>query len=69
MRYGRGASRGDGEGTFEGGANGYGDEAIGAPPAAPCAVTYALSVAPAPARPTVISDDGVPAKLHNGTHA
>ena len=65
MRYGRGASRGDGEGTFEGGANGYGDEAI----AAPCAVTYALSVAPAPARPTVISDDGVPAKLHNGTHA
>ena len=64
MRYGRGAARGDWEGTFEGGANGYGDEAIGAPPAAPCAVTYALSVAPAPARPTVISDDGVPAKLH-----
>ena len=63
----RRAARGYGERAFEGGTNGYGNEAIGAPPAAPCAVTYALSVAPA--RPTVISDDGVPAKLHNGTHA
>ena len=68
MRYGRGAARGCGEGTFGGGTNGYGDEAIGGPPAAARpAVTYALSVARA--RPTVISDDCVPAKLHNGTHA
>ena len=37
VRYGRGrgAARGYGEGTFVGGTNGYGDEAIGDPPAAP----------------------------------